>query len=115
MPQDNRDLRLQDWAWSRFGGPVMLVTRTGGSKVILSAFKNGRQVGLCVRKSLDDGQLIEVTANHPIARLLEQVPKLYNLCLLTAEGNDPALLQETAKLLVELIGDWEETTSDAAD
>src|SRR5687767_10856393 len=59
------------WTWRTFGGPLMLVTRHGGARVVVSGDPWG---AINVRD--EHGILVPITEDHPVAKLVEVVPDL---------------------------------------
>jgi hypothetical protein len=115
----NPDLRFQPWNWRLFGvgSRWILSTRHGGAKVVLSAgLDHKRHPCLLVRKSEQDGQLVPLTPDHPVAQVLELAPSMYEICLAVArlpikDGED--LIVDAARVVarqtgVDLAGEEEE-------
>jgi hypothetical protein len=66
------------WRWQKFGDRLMLVTDGGGSDVVLSLIgPRAAKLATCS----PDGLMRALTADHPLARLLEALPDLAGLAL----------------------------------
>jgi len=60
------------WTWRDFGDGLMLTTARGGAKIVICAGRDGK---LQVRD--EDGVLVTITPEHPVALLLAAAPDLY--------------------------------------
>ena len=114
MPKPDDDLRRSPWRWEDFAGAWMLVSDTGEEDVVLQALWGGsvEDGPRLIVRSVTDGRLVDLTPDHPIARLLVKLPDLYEICRLAAGENDPETLRAIAQTLAGQIGEWE-TVQDA--
>lgn len=115
MPDLKQDLRRQPWNWRRSGGTWILTTRTGGARVILGIIPMQEGPRLVVPKGAEDSRLIDLTPEHPIARILEEVPGLFEICNAVAArpiADGQELIVDAARALLARIE--KEQTNDAA-
>lgn len=114
-PVELEDVRRQPWKWHNFGYGWMLIRRNGPRKVVLKPVYYGGTVAIDVRNP--DGSLVELTPEHPIARMLERAPEMLEVCLAVAgsplpDGED--LTVDAARRVLALMGVSEEEAADAA-
>ncbi len=93
-------LLARDWRWQDFGSGMMLVTQTGGAKVVLSAEKGP----LFTRDA--EGYLCPILATSPVGmavaaspQLLRALDKAYEFCL---GFEDDELQEGMGELLAEI-------------
>lgn len=71
------DLLSHGWVWAVIGNDIMLVTRSGGSKVVLASGHSGRSIKPALMVRVSAGRLAPLTdGNHPLAKLLAVVPNM---------------------------------------
>jgi hypothetical protein len=64
------------WRWQNLGGMVMLVTETGGAKVVLSASHAPVRAPCIVTRDAGTGFLRAIRADDEVARVIAAAPDL---------------------------------------